>query len=259
MIKEKFQELGLNSTEAQVYLALAELGKASAQVLSRKATLARTTVYSALDNLVKKGLVSLDAQSSTRFFVANEPGSLLKMLEAERNAIGKKEKVAKLLMEEISPFFKSANFSIPKLQVLEEAKNVENMLYTFLPDWNRSLVEGDNTWWGYQDPTLLENYSEWIYYTWKTMPKEQKIWLFSQADPLRKKLKGMPRDREIRPVPKGINFSSTIFICGEYIVLLMTKHKPHYAFQIKDAVFASNLKAIFMMLWQATATKRRKR
>ena len=50
--------LGLSDKEARVYLALLELGTASAQTVSTKSYIKKPTTYLALEELRKKGLLT---------------------------------------------------------------------------------------------------------------------------------------------------------------------------------------------------------
>jgi hypothetical protein len=49
----------------------------------------------------------------------------------------------------------------------------------------------------------------------------------------------------------GVKFSSSIWIYGGYIVMGITSQKPHYALQMKEPVFASNLRTVFELLWRS--------
>lgn len=250
-MKELFEQLGLGDKEMRVFLALAETGKATAQALGKKISIPRTTSYSVLANLVEKGLVSQETTGATTFFIPNNPSSILRMIEKEQEHLDGKALAAKEFIKLVAPYFKSKNFHIPKLQFFEGEKNVEAMLYDFMPLWNESMYASDKTWWGYQDPTLLESYTKWLYWSWKTHKEDQVINLFSHKASIERKLKKPPVEREIRVVPDAFKFNSTIWVCGDYIIMIMTREKPHYSFQILDPVFASNLKMIFKLLWNS--------
>ena len=84
MIENLFQQIGFHPTETRVYLCLAQLGKSTAQLVAQRLEIPRTTVYSALDSLVKKGFVSQDAQSDRRYYVANGQGALERYIEEDR-------------------------------------------------------------------------------------------------------------------------------------------------------------------------------
>ena len=246
---EQFTQLGFNSTEAKVYLGLAEIGKATAQAIAKRVRIPRTTVYSALENLSQKGVVALESKRGTTFYVANQPSSLLRLVENQKAELSQREKAARELVEQISPFFLGKNFSVPKLQFFDGTPNVESMLYDFSDEWAASTRKYDSVWWGYQDPSFVDQYRPWLEWYWKRMMPEDKIRLLSNEAPVERELRARVKNRTIFPIASELPFSSTIWVCGDYIVLIMSKQEPHYAFQLNDAVFAANLRQLFMLLW----------
>jgi predicted transcriptional regulator len=249
MILDQFKHLGFSENEMSVYLLLAEVGRSSASMLAKRAGIVRTTAYSVLENLVRKGLVSEEESQGKTYFVANPVSSLVRGVEKEREELRVKEKIAKELAATIEPYFRSANFSIPKFQFFDGQANVNNFLYENTSRWSESVAKYDHTWWGYQDHTFVENYLEWLEYYWSVKPQEEKIQLVSNKVKIEAGLKGKVPGREIKPAPIEYNFSSSIWVNGDYIVLLMTKQDPHYAYQMIDPVFAANLRLIFKLLW----------
>lgn len=72
--------LGLKRKEAQIYLALLQLGQGSAYSIARKSGLKRPTVYVILLELMKKGLV-LKLLRRRQMFVPKPPSELVEMAE----------------------------------------------------------------------------------------------------------------------------------------------------------------------------------
>ena len=172
-------------------------------------------------------------------------------MQREQHALKTKERVDKAPVEQVKPFFKSKFFSLPKIQFFEGNSAVETMLYDFSEEWQRSILQADGTWWGYQDHTLVEHYRPWLECYWTIKKEQQEIKLLSNEAPVEKALKGKVAKRTIKAVPADYDFSNTIWVCGEYIVLLMTRNEPHYAFQLRDSVFSSNLRLVFRLLWES--------
>lgn len=80
------QGLGLSEHEAGVYLANLALGPATVLKIARRANIKRTTVYSVLDSLKNKGLISLELKGLKQLFVASPPQVLEGLLESRRAA-----------------------------------------------------------------------------------------------------------------------------------------------------------------------------
>lgn len=247
-LQESLAEFGLSDKEALLYLCLADSGKTTANILSRRAGLSRTTVYFVLENLYSRGFALKEQKKGSTYYSANPPSILSRVVEREREELKKKELLAKTLDEAIAPLFKSRLYHVPTLQFFEGKDNVESMLYSQTEEWWRSVDEYDEPFWGYQDHELLEQYREWVLYYWKTKRENQRIRVFSNQ------LGNLPEgatvpNREIKLLSDTKLFSSNIWVAGEYLIVLMHKHKPQYAFQIRDRVLASNLALIFELLW----------
>lgn len=250
MIEQIFKELGFTNNEVKLYLLLAESGKATAQLLAKRSRIARTTTYSVLESLMTKGLVAEEKKQGTTFFVVNKPNSILRTIQREHEQVKRREGLAKDLIEMITPYFKSKFFSIPKMQFFEGKNSVENMLYQHLEDWRGAIAQTDYTWWGYQDHTFVEYYLPWLESYWKIKTEREKIKLLSNQASVEDDLKDKVPGRVIKPISPNFDFSSSVWVCGDYIILVMTRQEPHYAFQIRDAVFGENLRLVFKLLWE---------
>ena len=71
---------------------------------------------------------------------------------------------------------------------------------------------------------------------------------FQMKQRVKKYVKG---ERTIKPLPIGINFASTMWIVGEYVMIIKSKKKPHTAMVFRDHDLADNLCSISMFLWKS--------
>ena len=71
---------GLSKKEADVYLALLELGRSTVSYISRSAGINRTTGYDILNSLESQGLVRISGKEPKQEYVAESPDNLLKLL-----------------------------------------------------------------------------------------------------------------------------------------------------------------------------------
>ena len=74
---EALEKIGLNAKEAEVYMALLELGVASVLSIAKKAGLKRPTTYLVLDELERRGLVSQIPQAKKTLYTAESPDRLV--------------------------------------------------------------------------------------------------------------------------------------------------------------------------------------
>ncbi len=77
MNQKILQKLGMTAAEIKIYLKLLELGSSSAGGLSKRLEENRTSTYSLLQSLQKKGLVSYAIQHGVKNFVPMDPSILV--------------------------------------------------------------------------------------------------------------------------------------------------------------------------------------
>jgi HTH-type transcriptional regulator, sugar sensing transcriptional regulator len=78
------KELGLSDFEARVYLATLTLGPTTILKISRTSGIKRATVYTVIEDLIRKGYISIEPRGFKRLFVAENPRNLEKGLEDRR-------------------------------------------------------------------------------------------------------------------------------------------------------------------------------
>ncbi len=254
MIEEQLREVGLSGNEIKALLTVAELGKASASVVAKKIKLPRSTAYFALESLTKHGLVASQRSGNLTYYIAGEPEALISMVADEeaswQKTLQRKKSAAEEARKLLAPFLRRENFSIPQLQFFEGRDEVEKMLFNNCAEWQRSASFFDLTYWGYQDHHFVESYRKWLNFYWSMMLPNERILLLSNESATEKSLAGKVARRQIKTMPREAQFSSTIWVVGDYIVSIMTRQKPHYAFQIKDPVFAANQRKLFQQMWR---------
>ncbi len=82
-LKRHLRECGLSPKEADVYLAMLELGASPVQEIAEKADVNRSTTYLAIEGLKRRGLASSYEEDKRMLFVAEDPHRLLSALTDE--------------------------------------------------------------------------------------------------------------------------------------------------------------------------------
>jgi sugar-specific transcriptional regulator TrmB len=250
---QDLEGLGLTEREASSYLALADLGKATAQLLSKRTKLPRASIYLLMESLSVKGLVTKETKAATTYFIPSSPSALTLMLRREAQNLRRKMAQAERLQRELEPIFRGKNYSIPRLKLVEGAESIESMLYQNEDLWYESMKQNDSTWWGFEDVSLFKGYQEWFERMWdkfsESRRKQIKLRIFSNF-PVAKDLEKRFPLTKIRPLPSQYDFSSTTWLMGDYLVLFSTREKPFYGYQIHDPVLTKNLRIIFALLWK---------
>ena len=115
-LEEVLKFLGLDEKEAKVYLALLQLGSGSVPAISIKAGTKRPTTYLILEELRKKGLVTLLPRKVKALYTAESPH---KLLEEERE----KESIIRQNMPELLAIYNSKKEK-PKVTFFQGEENV---------------------------------------------------------------------------------------------------------------------------------------
>ncbi|MCX6740427.1 MAG: TrmB family transcriptional regulator [Candidatus Parcubacteria bacterium] len=122
-----FKKLGLNDKEIKVYLTLLEYGAISVRSLAELADLNRGSAYDILKSLQEKGLVSYFHQDTKQKFVAENPSSLVKLVENKEQELLKiKDNFSDLIPELKALQDKGEN--LPTTKFYEGTKGIREIL-----------------------------------------------------------------------------------------------------------------------------------
>lgn len=92
------KEAGLTEGEVKVYLALLELGVSTIGPILEKSRVTKSIIYTILDRLMRKGLVSYIIKEKTKYFQAGQPDKLLEYIDLRKKELEEnKKKVEELL------------------------------------------------------------------------------------------------------------------------------------------------------------------
>ena len=93
--------LGLTEGEAKTYIALMELGPSSAGPIVKKSGDAYSNIYSVLECLIEKGLVSFIIKNKTRQFHAVNPSNLSRYLEKKEQEIAEQKRELQKMLPQL--------------------------------------------------------------------------------------------------------------------------------------------------------------
>jgi len=100
MNTEVLNRLGLNNSEIKVYFALLELESSTVGRIIDRAKVPDSKIYSILEKLKEKGLVSFVIKNNVKHFQATDPCNLIELLNEKSEQI---EEQKRILREEIIP------------------------------------------------------------------------------------------------------------------------------------------------------------
>ena len=242
-------QLGFSDKETEVYTTILQYGKISPASLAKITKLNRTTVYSVAKELIKRGVVAEDLAGPSLLLMAKSPAALEVLAETEARALKEKKEIIKQAAEQLQSIVKTANYEVQKIVFVREDE-LERHLYQQTPVWAESIRKNGGIWWGFQDHTFVEHYEKWIDWSWESgVQQGVNLKLISNEEEKKVKKKTFP-DRQIKFWDQSKHFTATTWICGDYVIMLVTNKRPHYLVEICDKILALNQREIFKGLWQ---------
>jgi len=111
------EQIGLTESEIKVYLALLEIGASTTGPIIDKSQTANSKIYSVLEKLINKGLVTFFQQEGLKYYKATSPTQIKYYLKEKEREIRKQEEKIDVIM--------------PDLQVMFTQKQPENEAIVF--------------------------------------------------------------------------------------------------------------------------------
>jgi predicted transcriptional regulator len=250
MINDFLKQLGFGDKEILVYLAIIEQGKATPATIAKITGINRTTVYALAKELVQKRVIVEDLGGKRGYLVALPPGDLKSIIQKEERDLENRKMLVEQAIKELEASPRSAKYSIPKISFIYE-EDIENFLYQQTPVWNDSILKTDGIWWGFQDPSFVEHYQKWIDWYWKEVaPKKMVLRLLTNRSETESEMAKRGYERRLMKFwSGGEKLTGTVWINGDYLVMIVTERRPHYLVQIYDATLAHNMREMFKSLW----------
>lgn len=249
MIKRLLKQLGFTDKEVVIYLEMLRQKKISPSKLARLVNIKRSTVYAVCEELEKRGLVKKDHGTTTATYLALPPQEINSLIENKQQKLNQQKHVAEEAVWHLEKIIKETEYPIPKINFIQQ-ENIENYLYKQSSVWNKSLLEAEPIIWGFRDKDFAKNYKKWINWYWtKNAPKEVKLKLLTNQSEAETKIRTDSR-REIKYWKNKNQFSGSLWVNGDYIVMVVTRQKPHYLVEIYDKILAENIRVIFKEIWK---------
>lgn len=234
------KDFGLVENEAKAYVACLELGQATVQEIGKKSGVKRTTVYIALDGLKEKGLASQTKKNKKTFFAVENPEGLLVLSQRRASAL-----------KEILPELKALNNiagAKPKVRFYEGREGYLAVYENILNDKPKELlaIASYDDLCHHLDPEYEESWTK------RRIANGIKLrWLdFKTKSVVEKAIEGERGLREVRFLPDGFRFTSSMFIYNDKIVIMSGKQKEFMAVVMENSEFHQMFGQLFEMLWQ---------
>ncbi len=232
-MKEALIRVGLNEQEAEVYSALAKHEGMPAAQLAKTTEINRSVVYSILESLKEKGLVSEFLIHGVKQFSITKPEALMSFVKA-------KEEAAKEVLDSLKKLEKDEKESV-KVEVYQGVQGGLAVLKDILATGKDYVAFGEDKSFQELFGTLAEQYVRQL--------KENRI---------RERLL-VPRGStiltskysEVKYLPKDIALPSISVIYGNKVAFAIFQ-KPYYAVVIESRDLAQTYQSLFEYLWKSS-------
>jgi len=240
-IKKNLKDLGLNKNEAETYLALTNLGEAKATVVALKAGLSRTTVISILERLEKEGLVSSNKYKGSIYWWIESPTVLQEKYENKIN-------IAKGMVNILSDLYRSEH-SFPGTKVYDTRVGIQNFTERMLASLKKgsTIFTIDSPHLGNYQKVFSEEYNKIFIDIKNKKSIFTKTLVPYGSNSLIAQEKLEKQNIEIKEMPEGISFESSIWLIDDVVVFFASQ--PPYLVAIKNPAIYLGLKSIFDFLW----------
>ena len=113
------QKLNISPTAAKVYIALLELGKASADKIAKRANTYKANVYDALEKLAEVGLATHIFEENKKLFIPTNPEKLPQIIEEIQENQSQKIEELKAELNKIMSELKAKYDSVKEKELFE--------------------------------------------------------------------------------------------------------------------------------------------
>ncbi len=238
--KELAEVTGFNDKKSKVYMALLDLGEATASEIAKKVGLKRTTVYNILPELIAESMISSTKHKGKKFYYIDSPKDIKLKMEYRMSQIDD-------LIKKLLPLH-SLSHDKPTLKIHEGIHGLEktykDVVETLAPgEMHRAYLGSADM---YQD-IHSDLIAKWAKVRVKNNCPTRMI--TNDNETARKWLKTAKQDkREIKVVKDLTYLNGELKIYGNKIAL--TSYKEDYLTIVLESKDMANvLRSMFDMLW----------
>lgn len=231
------KQLGLNQKEANVYLALLQLGEAQVNELANNTEIPRTSIYTQINSLINKGAADYYKRKTRTYYVPVSPEKFLNIYK----------KNIKTFEEHLALFKKLEKIDTQKtaIKFVSGKEGINYIFDTILEEKNPILAISciENL------EQITKNYFEYFIEQRIRQNLPIKLLTNDSGESQRLKTTDAKSIRETRFVPQKYRFDTANYIFGNKVALLSLKQTPIMGVLIDDAPIANTHRMYFDLIW----------
>lgn len=237
-------QLKLTEKEIATYLILLENGASTVQDISRATGVNRVSVYSALDELKQKGLVTESRKGKKKLFVAEDPENLERLVAQKQEEVKFEQQ---LLQNTILPMLRAIDInqeSKPQIKFFEGAEGIYKVFDEYILK-NRDVINCGS----YETASIVVSEKDELAYFQEIKARKIFYRMILEDTPLNHKFalaaKGIAHTKFL---PAETKISADVVISGSVTALISYDRKT--ATVIEDASIAQAIKMYLDFMWE---------
>ncbi|MEK6962954.1 MAG: helix-turn-helix domain-containing protein [Nanoarchaeota archaeon] len=238
-MREVLQQIGLSGNEADIYLALLELGPSLVSKIVDKTKINRTHIYDRLKKLIDKGLVSHVIKSNRKYFFAAKPKRILRYLEEREEKIKNEKKLVDAILPDLEKIQPASDEEV--VEVYEGKEGLKTILEDILRSKNDILTYGSE---GNFSKVLKFYFKHYLKKIEKSNIRMKVIFNFDDSK--------KPFDltfSEVRYIPKEYKTPTETTIYGDKVAIFLLTNQPK-AILIQSKNISKAYQTYFNLLWE---------
>lgn len=252
---DELKKIGLSEYEAKVYLALLELGSATAQEIATKSGIKRTTIYVQIEALMKMGLVtSFEKETKNKtaktFFRAEDPEHLKSLVENEKRQAEEHKNLLNSVLPGLGSLYLSQS-QRPRVRFFEGLEGLKTMQDAVLKTkTNKKEIIGISS----VDDILTifpKQADEYIPRRVALEINSKLIYTSTQGHFLKETDKQMLRESHFVE-PSKFPFSVDLNIYGDITAISALRGTKPFGVIIESKEIADSMRAVFNLAWEGT-------
>jgi len=241
---DKLIELGFSKKQAEVYLALLELGETTISRIAKKSGINRTTIYDIIPDLVRDGYVKRIFGVKTETFRAEPPEKIPLILDKKIRAIKEQTLKAQKLIDQLN-LLASKQPGKPRISIFEGKEGIRSL-------YDDTLLTKEPIK-SFGSSEVLEKFDKEFLNDYYRRRAEKKVFIeailgdYPTAHDYQKKDKELYR--EIRIVPREtMDIKPEVYIYENKAAFFSFDEK--FAVLIESADIAEALKKLHALAWE---------
>lgn len=253
---DELKKIGLSENESRAYLALLELGPATAQEISKKSGIKRATTYVQLETLTKLGLVTSFEKApknkngaNKTFFRIEDPEHLAKIIEREQKLASERDRALKEILPELGRLYLSSG-ERPRVRFFEGIEGVKTMLketFKIKPEEKEVVAIISLDEFLELFPQLSDEYTpERV----RRGIKSRVIYTSSHGPILKEFDAKLLRESRFL-LKEKLPFASDINVYGNEVAISVVKGTRPFGVILESKEIADSVRALFNLLWES--------